>query len=189
MTSAEITGVLQFLRGAEQLKDTIRSGHTSEGRKESVAEHTWRLCLMAMVFAKDFPEINFEKLIKICIIHDLGEAIRGDIPAPDQVGIESKAEQERADLLELTSSLPGELSSEIEGLWDEYEHAQSPEARLAKALDKLETILQHNQGKNPEDFDYAFNLEYGRKYTSYHPLITVIREILDKETAALVSNR
>ena len=182
MLPTEITGILEFLRRAEQLKDTIRTGHTSKGRKESVAEHTWRLCLMAMVFSKEFPEVDFERLIKICIIHDLGEAIRGDIPAPEQVGQESKADQERDDLLELLASLPEPMRIEIEGLWDEYETASSAEARLAKALDKLETILQHNQGENPADFDYRFNLDYGKKYTSYDPLIVEIRTILDQET-------
>ena len=182
MTATNITGILEFLRQAERLKNTIRSGHTSEGRQESVAEHTWRLCLMAMVFSKEFPDVDFERLIKICIIHDLGEAIRGDIPAPAQVGIESKADQERADLLVLLAPLPESIREEIEELWDDYVYAQSPEARLAKALDKLETILQHNQGINPSNFDYRFNLEYGKKYTSYDPLIGAIRKILDQET-------
>ena len=69
-------------------------------------------------------------------------------------------------------------------LWDEYEAAASPEARLVKALDKLETILQHNQGRNPPGFDYRFNLGYGRQYTGGHPLIVALRELLDQETAA-----
>lgn len=182
MTPTEISGILRFLRHAEHLKNTLRSGYTSEGRQESVAEHTWRLCLMAMMFSREFPNVNVERLFKMCIIHDLGEVIRGDIPAPEQVGIEAKAEQERDDLLQLLSPLPEAWKVEIEGLWDDYEQAQSAEARLAKALDKLETILQHNQGKNPANFDYAFNLEYGKKYTSYDPLIAAIREIIDKET-------
>jgi putative hydrolase of HD superfamily len=68
-------------------------------------------------------------------------------------------------------------------LWDEYEAATSVEARLAKGLDKLETILQHTQGANPPDFDYAFNLAYGRQYTSADPLLAAIRARLDQETA------
>ena len=55
---------------------------------------------------------------------------------------------------------------------------------LAKGLDKLETILQHNQGRNPAEFDYAFNLTYGLKQTSAHPLFAEIRAILDEETRA-----
>ncbi len=184
MKAADLAGTLAFLRRAEQLKNTLRSAHTSQGRVESVAEHTWRLCLMAMLFAKHFPEINFERLVKMCIVHDLGEAIRGDIPAPEQDTSANKADEERADLLALMEPLPTSMQDEILDLWDAYEAARSPEARLAKALDKLETILQHNQGQNPADFDYRFNLAYGRRYTTDDPLIARIRTILDAETEA-----
>jgi putative hydrolases of HD superfamily len=184
MQPQEIAGVLEFLRSAEQLKNTYRSGWTSGGRQESVAEHTWRLCLMSLVLADAFPGVDFARLVKICIIHDLGEAIGGDIPAIHQAPGESKAQQERADLLQLLAPLPERLRTEITGLWDEYEAAASPEARLAKALDKLETIMQHTQGRNPPDFDYAFNLDYGKRYTTGDPLIEAIREVLDRDTAA-----
>ena len=184
MNATEIDGVLQFLRAAEQLKNTHRSAWTSGGQPESVAEHTWRLCLMALVLRDAFPEVDFARLMQICIIHDLGEAIGGDIPAIHQVPGESKATQERADLLELLQPLPAPIRDRITALWDEYEAAQTPEARLAKALDKLETIMQHNQGRNPPDFDYAFNLEYGRRYTRGEPLIETLRALLDAETAA-----
>ncbi len=182
MDGAEIAGVLEFLRTAEQLKTTYRSGWTSAGRAESVAEHTWRLCLMSMMFADSFPEVDFAKLVKICIVHDLGEAIGGDIPAVHQTAGAGKAEQERRDLLQLLEPLPPRLRDEITALWDEYEEARTPEARLAKALDKLETILQHNQGENPAGFDYSFNLDYGKRYTAIDPLVTGIREILDRDT-------
>jgi putative hydrolases of HD superfamily len=163
MDTAEILGVLEFLRAAEKLKSTHRSAWTSAGQPESVAEHTWRLCLMALVLKDGFPGVDFARLVKMCIIHDLGEAIGGDIPAIHQVPGQSKADQERADLLELLQPLPERLRAEITALWDEYEAAASPEAKLAKALDKLETIMQHNQGMNPPDFDYGFNLDYGRR--------------------------
>lgn len=182
MSPSELTGILDFLRQAERLKTTPRSGYTSEGHRESVAEHTWRLCLMAFVFQEYFPDVDFARLVKICIIHDLGEAIGGDIPAPDQGAPGTKTAEERKDLLQLLAPLPSRLRSEITSLWDEYEEAVTPEARLAKALDKLETILQHTQGKNPPDFDYGFNLTYGRQYTSDDPLIEAIRRILDEET-------
>jgi putative hydrolase of HD superfamily len=182
MNPSELAGILEFLRHAEKLKNVTRSSWTSEGQQEGIAEHTWRLCLMSLVFEQSFPEINYAKLVKICIIHDLGEAIGGDIPAIEQVRGGSKAAQEREDLLLLLRPLPERLREEITALWDEYEEAISPEARLDKALDKLETILQHNQGKNPGDFDYRCNLEYGRKYTTEDPLIASIRDVLDQDT-------
>ena len=113
----------------------------------------------------------------------LGEAIGGDVPAPEQArrGV-SKSADERRDLLHLLAPLPERLRSEITELWDDYEAAQSPEARLAKALDKLETILQHTQGQNPADFDYRFNLGYGRQFTAHHPVLVAMRKLLDDET-------
>lgn len=182
MDASELEGVMAFLRAAERLKDTLRTSHTTKGRRESVAEHTWRLCLMAMLLRGEFPDADFAKVIRICIVHDLGEAVGGDIPAVEQVA--SKSGQERADLVQLASTLPPRLRDEILALWDEYEAAVTPEAKLAKALDKLETVMQHNQGKNPPDFDYAFNLGYGRKHTQGHPIIEAMREMLDRETQA-----
>ncbi|QEL21071.1 HD domain-containing protein [Limnoglobus roseus] len=182
MDAIELTGVLDFLRAAEQLKNTLRNSWTSAGRRESTAEHTWRLCLMAVLFRESFPDVDFAKLIKICVIHDLGEAVGGDIPAIAQVAGVPKAAKERQDLLQLLQPLPDRLRDEVLSLWDEYEAAATPEAKLAKALDKLETILQHNQGQNPPGFDYAFNLGYGAKYTSEPALIAAVREVLDEET-------
>ena len=186
----DLPGVLAFLRAAERLKSTTRTGYTSTGQQESVAEHTWRLCLMALVLRPAFPEIDFAKLVKICIIHDLGEAVHGDVPAPEQArraaagATAGKATQERRDLLELLMPLPAMVRDEITALWDEYEAAQSLEAKLAKGLDKLETIMQHNQGLNPADFDYRFNLGYGRQHTADIPVIAQLRAILDEETEA-----
>jgi putative hydrolase of HD superfamily len=137
---------------------------------------------MALVFAEQYPEVDFAKLIRICIIHDLGEALSGDVPAPAQGTGSDKSERERADLIELVDPLPKHLRQQIVELWDEYEEAVSPEARLAKALDKLETIMQHNQGRNPADFDYRFNLEYGRRFTEADPFLAAIRARLDRET-------
>jgi putative hydrolase of HD superfamily len=185
---AHLAGILEFLRATERLKTTTRSAWTSDGQPESVAEHTWRLCLMALVVAPGFPDVDVGRLLKICVIHDLGETIGGDVPAPEQVrraeaGISAgKAASERRDLLTLLEPLPATLRLEISALWDEYEEARTPEAKLAKALDKLETILQHTQGQNPPGFDYRFNLGYGRQHTEGPPLIAALRQVLDRET-------
>ena len=185
MRAEEIEGVLTFLRAAERLKTVMRSGWTSDGQQESVAEHTWRLCLMAMLLYGHTPGIDLARLLKMCLIHDLGEAIGGDVPAPAQKAGASKADRERSDLVQLIAPLPPALQQEIIDLWDEYEAAGSPEAKIAKGLDKLETILQHTQGKNPANFDYAFNLEYGLRYTAADPIMSALRQRLDEETARL----
>jgi putative hydrolase of HD superfamily len=183
MQPDELEGVLTFLRAAERLKTVTRSGWTSAGQPESVAEHTWRLCLMAMLLYGQTQGIDLARLLKMCLIHDLGEAIGGDIPAPAQTGRTNKADQERADLLQLIASLPQALQREITELWDEYGAVGTAEAKLAKGLDKLETILQHTQGRNPADFDYLFNLGYGQEYTAADPVLAALRARLDQETA------
>ncbi|PEN13650.1 phosphohydrolase [Longibacter salinarum] len=182
---SDLSGIITFLQRAEAMKNTLRSGYTSDGRTESVAEHTWRLTLMVTVLGPEYPDVDIAKLLKMCIVHDLGEALNGDIPAPEQVEQGDKPDRERADLLDLTDTLPPSTQAEVVALWDEYEAAETREARLAKAFDKLETILQHNQGQNPPDFDYAFNLDYGAEYTNVDALIKQFRTVLDKETARL----
>jgi putative hydrolase of HD superfamily len=188
MNESQLAGLIDFLRATERLKTVARSGYTSAGLPESVAEHTWRLALMALLLAPEFPDVDFARLVKICLVHDLGEAVGGDIPAPEQArrraaGVsEGKAADERRDLVSLLQPLPASLQAEITALWDEYEAAESREAKLAKALDKLETILQHTQGRNPPDFDYRFNLGYGREHTAGPPLIAAMRAVLDRAT-------
>ena len=185
MNESEIDNILAFLRDAEQLKDTLRLAYTSKGRHESTAEHTWRLCLMVLLFEKEYPDIDVLKLLKMCIIHDLGEAVNGDIAAVDQVEGVDKGEEEREDLEKLIAPLSENIRGEILSLWDEYESASTKEASLAKAFDKLETILQHTQGKNPADFDYAYNLRYGKQFTDFDELTSLLRRKLDCETREL----
>ena len=179
-----LDGILAFLRTAERLKSTPRSGWTTAGERESVAAHTWRLSLMAAVLSDRFPGIDLARLLKICLIHDLGEALHGDIPAPQQSAEAGKSAREREDLASVLEPLPDRLREEFGALWEEYEAARTPEARLAKGLDKLETILQHTQGLNPADFDYRFNLTYGQAYTGSHPVLADLRARLDEATEA-----
>ncbi|WWP01149.1 MAG: HD domain-containing protein [Candidatus Dasytiphilus stammeri] len=175
-------GRLQFLRDAEKLKDTLRSAYTSNGRRESTAEHSWRLCLLAMIFEDQLKFLDFAKVLKLCVLHDLGEALHGDIPAVHQVDLLNKSQRERTDLLQLMQSLDDNLRNNFLQLWDEYEHASSIEAQVVKAFDKFETIIQHNQGENPVDFNYLFNLTYGKDQTNLSPLFVKIRQTIDEET-------
>jgi putative hydrolases of HD superfamily len=183
MTDAELEGYLAFFRAAGALKDTLRSGHTPGGRRESTAEHSWRLCLMAVTLGDALGPVDIRRLVELLVVHDLGEAVRGDIPAPEQSG--DKTADERADFAALAAALPEPAARRLMAHWEEYNARRTPEARLAKGLDRLETVLTHVQGANPPDFDYAFNLGYGREMTDAHPLIAALRAPLDAETARL----
>jgi putative hydrolase of HD superfamily len=183
MTDDEIEGTLAFLAMAERLKDTLRTGHTTAGRRESTAEHSWRLCLMALVLG-DRLGVDTGRLLGICLVHDLAEALTGDIPAPIAEPGAAKAEAERAALATLAAPLPLATRAAIAALWEEYETGSTREGRIAKGLDKLETILQHSQGANPPGFDLAYNLGYARPATAADPLLAAFRARLDDRTRA-----
>jgi putative hydrolases of HD superfamily len=180
---ARATDYLAFFRAAAPLKDVMRNSWTAGGRRESAAEHSWRLCLMAVALEDELDGIDVAKLLKLLVIHDLGEVVRGDVPAPLQTG--DKASGERADFLSLLDGMPAGAAARLVALWDEYDRAETPEARIAKGLDKLETCLQHVEGANPPGFDYAWNLGYGRQWDGAHPLVDALRALVDAETARL----
>lgn len=184
MLDIDLKGIHEFLQSAERLKDTLRNSYTSKGRHESTAEHTWRVCLMALVFGNELKGVDMLRLFKMLIIHDLGEAINGDVAAIDQTDADKNV-NERKDLQQLISTLPRVVQHEILDLWDDYDRAASREAILAKSFDKLETIIQHNQGDNPPDFNYGFNLSYGKKFTESDPLTRRLRAIVDADTERL----
>ncbi len=187
MTDADIRATLAFLDRAEALKATLRSGLTSLGRRESTAEHSWRLCLMVLAFSDALAGLDVPRIISILIVHDLGEAVVGDVAAVDQAADDGRAERERAGLLALTSPLPAPVRDRILALHAEYEAGESAEARIAKAFDKIETLLQHAGVPQESGFDFAFNLDYGRKATDRDALSARIRAIVDEATRARVA--
>lgn len=186
MNKERITSILEFIRNAEQLKNTLRSAHTSQKRPESVAEHTWSICLLMMCFEGQLDDFDMLRLFKLIIIHDLGEAISGDIPATEQTPGEDKSELERTDFITLCTPLPDDLKIDMLSLWDEYDAAQTPEAIMAKGFDKIETMLQHLADGTEGNIDFPFNLTYGVARTDAHPLLKQIREIVDEGTRARV---
>lgn len=185
----DLNARMQCVREAERMKDVLRSGVTASGRQESVPEHSWRLSLMVIMLADLLPDLDPLKMLKLALIHDLGEIYEGDVPAIHQQADDGRAERERADFHRLTQGLPTHLRDEFRALYDEYDLAQTPEAIIVKGLDKLETILQHTQGANSPDFDYEFNLPYGRDRTDAHPLLAQIRAMIDEQTKARAEGR
>ena len=174
--------LLCFLQEAEGLKSVERTAWTSSGRRESTAEHSWRLALFAGVMCREFPELDREKVLMMCLVHDLGERYSGDISAALRPDADDKLNREREDIQRICSFLPKEGAGEVSGLWEEYSQGITPEARLVKALDKAETIIQHSQGRNPAGFDYAFNLDYGKEYFDRDERLEALRSLIDAET-------
>lgn len=89
--------LLQILHTAERLKDTTRHCTTAKGRPESVAEHSWRIALMAFFLRDEFPHVDMDKVIRMCLIHDLGECFTGDIPSFDKTAADTAREDSLLD--------------------------------------------------------------------------------------------
>ena len=171
---------IMFIKEVEGLKSVLREAWGSSGRRESTAEHCWRLTLLAGLLAPSF-EVDLSKTLMMCLVHDLGELYIGDISAASNPAEGEKHEAEERDVKKVLSLLPESQAEEPFKLWVEYNENRTAEAKLVKALDKAETIIQHNQGENPPDFDYEFNLDYGKQYFSENPLLQELRKLLDHD--------
>lgn len=169
--------LLDLLSVAERLKDTTRHSYTSKGRHESVAEHSWRLTLMALMLKPQYPALDMERVIEMCLIHDLGEAFTGDIPAFLKQDEDSRYE---SDVLERwLASLPVELQGWLP-LWREMEALESPEAKLYKALDKLEALIQHNEADLSTwlPLENDLQMTYGTAECAFDPWIKSLRDMV-----------
>ncbi len=173
---------LDILHVAERLKDTPRHCTTSNGRTESVAEHSWRVSLMASLLRREFPDLDMDKVVNMCLIHDLGECFTGDIPAFVKTDADRKTEDALLD--QWVKSLPDELSSDISALYKEMEAQETAEAKLYKALDKLEALIQHNESplSTWSENEYELNKTYAFETVSFSKWLTDLREEILKDT-------
>ena len=151
---------LKFLKLAEKLKCNTRHSYTSSGRHESVAEHSWRLALMALLARDEYPQLDMDRVIRMCLIHDLGEAVTGDIPAFEKTQADTEVE-DRAVEEQVAALLPEREREEFLTLFREMNALETPEARLYKAFDKLEALIQHNEA----DIATWLPLEYDLQQT------------------------
>ena len=176
------TELLEILAVAEKLKCNTRHCYTSSGRRESVAEHSWRIALMAMLVAPEFPEADMNKVIRMCLIHDLGEAFTGDIPAFDK----TEANVQREDSLydAWVRTLPGETGEEFVSLLAEMNALETREARIYKALDKLEAVIQHNESDISTwlPLEYDLQLRYGAENVQFSPYMQALKAEIDAWT-------
>ncbi len=179
----ELNQYIAFIEEAEKLKSVVRTAWTSSGRRESTAEHSWRLALLAGVMTEYYPELDLAKVIMMCLIHDIGEIYEGDISAALNPDKDDKYDMEYKAAHSVFSLLPERQAKQMLDLWQEYNGNTTPEAKLVKALDKAETIIQHNQGDNPADFDYQFNLEYGKEYFKDNKMLELLRVLIDEKTS------
>ncbi len=178
----EIEKYVSFIEEAEKLKSVVRTAWTSSGRRESTAEHSWRLALLAGIMSNHYPGLDVSKILMMSLIHVIGEIYEGDISATLNPEKSSKYDTEYHAAEAVFSILPEQQAKRMMDMWIEYNDNTTPEAKLVKALDKAETIIQHNQGNNPADFDYRFNLEYGKEYFENDDTLKQLRAMIDEKT-------
>lgn len=185
----QLQNVLELIKLGEKLKMEMRHSWLSNGRRESVAEHTWRVSLMAMAIEPYLPnKVNSEKLLKMIIIHDLVEAYATDIPAFDTMNnAEAKAlkwKNEMAAFEKIRDLLGGAHGQQFYDYWIEFEHKETYEAKVANALDKLEAQIQHNEA----DLDTWLPIEHEMtfmlgKHTDFDPVLTELKNLIENEGA------
>ena len=178
----DVRKLLEILHTAERLKDVTRHCYTSGGRHESVAEHCWRAALMAYLMKDEFPEADMDKVIRMLLIHDLGECFTGDIPVFAKTDAHEK-EEERL-LNDWVASLPEPFALEMADLYREMEERQSLEAKIYKCIDGLEAVISHNESDIgtwlPNEYD--LNLTYAFDRVAFSPYLTKLRQAIREET-------
>lgn len=182
----EARQLLEALHVAERLKDETRHCTTTKGAPENVASHSWRMALMAYFMTDEFPELDMNKVIKMCLIHDLGECFTGDIPTFRKT--QADEDREASLLSNWVRSLPDPYASDMTALYAEMDALETPEARLYKALDKLEAVIAHNESPIsswlPREYD--LNLTYADEHVAFSPYLTALRAAIRRETEAKI---
>ncbi|MBE6759309.1 MAG: HD domain-containing protein [Ruminococcaceae bacterium] len=174
--------LLDALAVAERLKDTTRHCYTAKGRHESVAEHSWMMTLMAFFMRDEFPDVDMDKVIRMCIIHDLGEAFTGDIPTFEKT---VKHEQtEDALLSRWVGTLPHSVAEEMTALYSEMALRETPEAKVYKAIDSLEALVQHNISDlgtwTPRE--HELNRTYADDRVAFSDYLKALRDEIRRDT-------
>eukprot|EP00252_Welwitschia_mirabilis_P018230 TRINITY_DN40517_c0_g1_i1.p1 TRINITY_DN40517_c0_g1~~TRINITY_DN40517_c0_g1_i1.p1 ORF type:complete len:211 (-),score=56.76 TRINITY_DN40517_c0_g1_i1:117-749(-) len=169
------SSAIDFLTLCQRLKTTKRAGWINHGIEgpESIADHMYRMAAMVLILA-DVPGICRDKCLRMAVVHDIAEAIVGDITPSDGISKEEKSRREKSALEDMCKILDGGLrGKEIYDLWNEYETNSSPEAKIVKDFDKVEMILQaleyeKDQEKDLDDFFLStagkFQTEVGKAW-------------------------
>ncbi len=176
--------LIRILKVAAALKTNTRHCQTSPGRQESIADHSWRIALAAMLLSgeEEFQSVNMDKVIRMCLIHDLGEAFTGDIPSFEKN--ENDEKTEAALFTDWVKGFPSPQREEWLSLLCEMNALESREAKTYKALDKMEAVLSHDESDISTwlPLEYQLQLEYGRDEVAFSDYFKQLKALLDDWT-------
>jgi putative hydrolase of HD superfamily len=135
---------LQFIVEVDRLKEILRRNVTTQSRRqENSAEHSWHLALCAIVLAEHAgdPKPEVDRVVRMLLVHDLVEIDAGDSFIYDAQATADQEAREQEAARRLFGMLPPDQAGEFQALWEEFEAARTPEARFAKAMDRLQPVL------------------------------------------------
>ena len=189
-----LVGILEVIKLGEKLKSEMRHSWLSNGRRESVAEHTWRVSLMAMLIEPFLNRaVDSARLLKMIIVHDLVEAEATDIPAFDTMNNAELKKQKQINEIKaiekIRDTLQGNLGEDVYNLWMEFEHKETFEAKVANALDKLEAQIQHNEADISTWLEVEHKMSFMMgKHTDFHPVLTLFKELIEEDAELKLRN-
>ena len=179
----EAQSLLAFLTQAEQLKHRTRHNIGADGRRESVAEHCWRAALMALLLEPEHPDVDCRRVMELCLVHDLGEALTGDIPTFRKTHQDEKREAQA--VLELLDLLGPAQRQRLTELFEELAEGTTAEARLMVAIDKAEAVLSHNEAPISTWVNHEYQLQrtHGlREAAAVSPAMEELRQAILAQT-------
>ncbi len=186
-----IERLLSTLRLAEGLKRELRHSWLSNGRQESVAEHTFQMALMAILMARYLEEaVDLERTLTMILVHDLVEAVAGDVPwFEDGERKKMKAVREREAIEQIRSSLPVDAGDLVFHRWNEFEEGLTAEARFARALDNLEVQIQHNLASLDTWLPIEYELVHSKMdpHCDYDPFLRDFCRAVKKQAETKIS--
>ena len=143
----DVDGLIEFISEAGRLKRLPRTGWVESGvpDPESVADHSFRVALIALVLAEE-RGLDALRVVRMALIHDLAEAETGDLtPAQKGAAPEDAMRAEEAAMARIVDRLPGKLRGTYAAAWREFCESATEEARLVRDADKLEMVIQASE--------------------------------------------